>query len=425
MTFAALAMISSFVGLLVFGVPIVFSLGLSAVVGFLTADINMIVLTQRVISGTQVSALLAIPGFILAGELMVQGGLARKLVVLSEALIGHVRGGLGMVAVLSATLFAALSGSAPATTAAIGGIMIPEMEKRGYPKDFSTGLAAVTGPLGQMIPPSIPFIIWGALTGESITKLFLAGIVPGLLVTLGLIIYCYYFAGKLGVKSSGRSSFKQIMRALADSKWALMVPVIILGGIYGGIFTPTEASAVGVAYGLVVSLFIYREIGLKDLYPIILQAARTTAIVCFIIAMAASFGWLIARMQLPAIMAEKFLSLSDNPYVVLLLLNVLLFFVGMVMDTTAAMIILVGMLVVLGRNLGLDPIHLGAIVVINFAVGMASPPFGYTIFVGSAMTGLPIIDISRRMIPMLLIAGAVVLLMTYVPAIALFLPGLM
>jgi len=425
MTFAALAMVGSFVCFLVFGVPIVFSLGLAAVVGFLTADINMVVLTQRVIAGTQVSALLAIPGFILAGELMVQGGLAKKLVTLSETLIGHVRGGLAMVAVVSATLFAALSGSAPATTAAIGGIMIPEMEKRGYPKDFSTGLAAVTGPLGQMIPPSIPFIIWGALTGESITKLFLAGIIPGLMVTIGLIIYCYFFAVKLDIKSSKSSSFKQILSAFNDSKWALLVPVIILGGIYGGIFTPTEASAVGVAYGLVISLFVYREISYKDLYGIILQASKTTAIVCFIIAMAASFGWLVARMQLPGLMAERFLSLSDNPYVALFLLNMLLFFVGMVMDTTAAMIILVGMLVVLGKKLGLDPTHLGAIVVINFAVGMASPPFGYTIFVGSAMTGLTVLEISRRMIPMLFIAAAVVLLMTYIPQIALFLPNLM
>ncbi|MGA7278170.1 MAG: TRAP transporter large permease [Desulfocapsaceae bacterium] len=423
MTLAALAMVLSFVCLLIFGVPIVFSLGLAAVVGFLTADINTVVLTQRVIAGTQVSALLAIPGFILAGELMVQGGLARKLVTLSETLIGHVRGGLAMVAVVSATLFAALSGSAPATTAAIGGIMIPEMEKRGYPKDFSAGLAAVTGPLGQMIPPSIPFIIWGALTGESITKLFLAGIIPGLMITTGLIIYCYSIAKKLGVESLERSSFNTIIRALNDSKWALLVPVIILGGIYGGIFTPTEASAVGVAYGLVISLFVYREITYRDLYRIILQASKTTAIVCFIIAMAASFGWLVARMQLPGMMAEKFLSLSDNPYIALLLLNLLLFFVGMVMDTTAAMIILVGMLVVLGQKLGLDPTHLGAIVVINFAVGMASPPFGYTIFVSSAMTGLTVVQISKRMIPMLLIAAAVVLLMTYIPSIALYLPG--
>lgn len=422
---AAVIMVVVFVALLVFGVPIVFSIGLSAVVGFLATDINMVLLSQRVISGSLVYPLMAIPGFILAGELMVQGGLARKLVSFSDTLVRHVRGGLGMVAVLSATFFAALSGSAPATTAAIGGIMIPEMEKRGYPKDFSTAVAAVSGPLGQMIPPSIPFIIWGALSGASITRLFLAGIIPGLMVTTGLMIYCYFYARKHKIPSQERASAKEILSAFNQSKWALLVPVIILGGIYLGIFTPTEASAIAVAYGLIISLVVYKEIGLKDLPRILLQASRTTALVCFIIAMAASFGWLIARMQLPTKIAEQFLSLSSNPIIVLLLMNLLLFFVGMVMDTSAAMIILITTLIALGNNLGLSQIHLGAIVVINFAVGMASPPFGYTIFVGAGMTGLSVMQISRRMIPMLLIAAAVVLLMTYFPPIATFLPSLL
>jgi tripartite ATP-independent transporter DctM subunit len=426
MTATGLTIVLTFLLTLVGGVPIVFSLGLASVAGLWVADIDLIVLAQRMISGTQVFTLLAIPGFVLAGDLMLQGGLSTRLVKVCHALVRHVTGGLGMVTVLSATFFAAISGSAPATTAAIGGIMIPEMEKRGYKRDFATALATASGPIGQMIPPSIPMVIWGVVAEQSITKLFLAGVIPGVLVAAGLMIFCHVKARQLGLaKESRRSTARELADAFNEGKWALAAPVVILGGIYGGIFTPTEAAAVGVLYAFLVGTLIHREIKWKDIGPIVLKSMETTTIVCVIIASASAFGWLIAVEQIPTRMADAILSVSDNPIVILVMINLLLLFIGAVMDNIAAMIILGGVLTTVGAQLGLDPIHLGAIVVINFAIGMVTPPFGYSLFVGSAISGLSIEKITRALWPLILIEIVVLGLVTYVPAVSLALPSLM
>lgn len=258
MSETGLAIIVVFLVFMFGGLPIAITLGFASVVGLYVADIDMVVLAQRVISGTQSFTLLAIPGFIITGDLMMQGGLSSRLVRIFHTLVQHVTGGLGMVTVLSATFFAAISGSAPATTAAIGSIMIPEMEKEGYPKRFPTALATASGPIGQMIPPSIPMVIWGVVSEQSITKLFLAGIVPGVLIAIGLMIICYFYARKMGIGNTvRRATKKELFIAINDGKWALLAPFFILGGIYSGIFTPTEASAVGVTYALLVGLFIY------------------------------------------------------------------------------------------------------------------------------------------------------------------------
>lgn len=420
-----LAIVLTFLLTLVGGVPIVFALGLASVAGLLVADIDLIVLGQRMISGTQVFTLLAIPGFILAGDLMLHGGLSRRLVAVCLAFVRHVTGGLGMVTVLSATFFAAISGSAPATTAAIGGIMIPEMEKHGYKRDFATALATASGPIGQMIPPSIPMVIWGVVAEESITQLFLAGVVPGFLVAAGLMFVTYLNARRLGLaKDSRRSTARELGAALNEGKWALAAPVVILGGIYGGIFTPTEAAAVGVLYAFLVGVFIHREIGVRDLGRIVLKSMETTTIVCVIIAAASAFGWLVASEQIPTKLANAILAVSDNPVVILLMINLLLLFIGAVMDNIAAMIILGGVLVSVGAQLGLDPIHLGAIVVINFAIGMVTPPFGYSLFVGSAISGISVEKIARALWPLILVEIVVLGLVTYVPQVSLALPSL-
>ncbi|QPC44595.1 TRAP transporter large permease [Kaustia mangrovi] len=426
MTETGIALGLTFLALLVGGVPIVATLALATLVGLWYADIDFIVLAQRTIAGTQVFSLLAIPGFVLAGDLMMHGGLSARLVRLCQALVRHVTGGLGMVTVLSASFFAAISGSAPATTAAIGKIMIPEMEARGYRRNFSTALATASGPIGQMIPPSIPMVIWGVVSEESISQLFLAGIVPGILIAGGLMVWCWISARAMGLsRETRRSTGKELLAALNDAKWALGAPAVILGGIYGGIFTPTEAAAVGVFYGLVVGLFVHRELKVASLYAIILESMKTTAIVCFIIATASAFGWLIALEQLPIALADAILSVSDNPIVILLMLNVALLVIGAVMDNIAAMIILGGVLTAIGSQLGLDPIHLGALVVINFAIGMATPPFGYSLFVGSAISKLSIEQISRALWPMLLIQIAVLMAVTYIPEVTLALPSLL
>lgn len=425
MSITAAALAISFFGSLLLGLPIVFALGLASIIGLWFADIDIIILAQRAVAGTQVFTLLAIPGFVLAGDLMMRGGLSRRLVRICQALVCHVTGGLGIVTVLSATIFAAISGSAPATTAAIGGVMIPEMEKRGWRRDFATALATASGPIGQMIPPSIPMVIWGVIAEESILQLFLAGVVPGLTIAAGLMVLCYFAARreKIGADVS-KATFVELKAALKDGIWALAAPVVILGGIYGGVFTPTEAAAIGATYALIVGLFVYREIKVQDLFGIIAGAMKTTTIVTAIIAMASAFGWLVAIEQLPGQIAEAILGVSDNPIVILLMINVFLLLIGAVMDNIAAMIILGGVLMKIGAQLGLDPIHLGAIVVINFAIGMATPPFGYSLFVGSAISGLSIEQISRPLWAMLGVKIVVLGLVTYVPWFTLALPSL-
>ncbi|MCD1644682.1 TRAP transporter large permease [Aurantimonas coralicida] len=423
MTATAWALLLVFAGGLFTGVPIAIAIGLAAAVGIYMADFPWVILSQRVIAGTQVFSLLAIPGFVLTGDLMMHGGLSRRLVAVGQALVRHITGGLGMVTVISATFFAAISGSAPATTAAIGGIMIPEMEKRGWRRDFSASLATASGPIGQMIPPSIPMIIWGVVAEESIGKLFLAGIIPGILIACGLMGVCYVTARRSGIMTNEkRATWKELRSALNQGKWSLAAPVVILGGIYGGVFTPTEAAAVGVVYALVVGLLIHRELRPRDLPSIVRRSMRTSTIVCFIIATAAAFGWLVTVEQLPGTIAGIILGLSDNPIIILLMINVFLLFIGAVMDNIAAMIILGGILTAMGANLGLDPTHLGAIVVINLAIGMATPPFGYSLFVGSAISGVPIETMTKTLWPMLLVMFFVLALVTYVPWITLAIP---
>ena len=425
MTETGIILLAAFATLLFGGIPIVFALGIAAAIGLWVSDIDLVVVVQRTVSGTQSFSLLAVPGFILAGELMFRGGLSRRLIRMCYSLVARFRGGLGMVLVLSATFFAAISGSAPATTAAIGKIMIPEMEKRGYDRSFATALATASGPIGQMIPPSIPMIVWGVISETSITRLFLSGVIPGLLIALGLMFLSFLTDLRSKRKAEkGTTDFAEIRAAFKDGLWALMAPVIILGGIYGGVFTPTEASAIGVVYGFIVGMFVYKEMTWAELPGIILTAMKTTTVVIFVIATAGIFGWLVTMEDLPNVIAEGFFGISDNPIVILLMINALLLFIGAIMDNIAAMLILGAVLISLGQQLGLDPTHLGAIVVINFAVGMATPPFGYSLFVGAAISGLSVERISMSLWPMLVVQLIVLALLTFVPPIALFLPNL-
>jgi len=413
-----------FAFLLLLGVPIVFAIGISSVVAMWILDIDIVMLAQRMIAGTQSFALLAIPGFILAGDLMTKGGISAHLIKVSNRMVRHITGGLGMVSVLSSMFFACLSGSAPATTATIGSIMIPEMGKRGYPKRFSTALASSVGPLGQIIPPSIPFIVWGVISEVSITRLFLSGVVPGVLDGLTYMVVCYFYARRLGLTSEPRASLQDLVRVAWQAKWALFAPVIILGGIYGGIFTPTEASMVAVAYAFVIGVFVHKEVRIRELGPVVIQSMRTTTLVMFIVATASAFGWLLAYERVPSQVVEVILSVSDNKIVILLMLNITLLLIGAVMDNLAAMIILAPLLMKLGIQLHLDPIQLGTIVVINFAVGMETPPLGYSLFVASAISGLSIEEIAKGMLPFFLVDFGMLMLVTFMPWASLWLPTL-
>ncbi len=400
-------------------VPLAFSLGLATILALWTADIDTMIFAQRLVSGTQSFSLLAIPFFILAGDLMTAGGISRRLVGFAEVLVRHRTGGLGMVAVLASAFFAALSGSAPATTAAIGAIMIPEMQKRGYSRAFATALAVAGGIIGPMLPPSIPMVVWGVMSETSISQLFLAGIVPGLLLAAGLMALCWRHARKHKIPTQPRATRIEIWRAFNAAKWALCGPVVVLGGIYGGIVTPTEAAIVAAVFALVLGFGVYRELNIHNIMPVTRGSLKTMTMVMFIIALANGFGWMIAFERVPMQVTSALEQFSDQPALYLLMINALLLVIGCVMDNLAAMIVLASFLVPIGEQLGMDPVQFGAMVAINFTIGMATPPFGYTIFVGAAISGLSIGQIARPLLPMLGVMIAVLLLVAFVPAVTL------
>lgn len=420
----AIILISGLFVLLTIGVPFAFSLGIVTIIGLWMADFDQMILVQRLLAGSTVNSLIAIPGFILAGDLMTQGGLSSRLVRIASLLFGHLSGGLSISTVAAGTFFGAISGSAPATTAAVGSMMINELEKQGYNRGYSAALATSIGPLGQLIPPSIPMIIWGVLAEESISKLFLAGVIPGLLAALGFCLVSILYAKKQGIPKQEKAPAKLIFEALKNGFWALMAPVIILGGIYGGIFTPTEASIVGSLYSLLIGLYVYRDLSWKKIPAILISSLKTTTVIMYIIIVAYGFAWVIASEQIPSQISSALLSLTDNPIILLLLINILLLLLGAVMDTVSAMVILSGVLITIGQQIGIDPIQLGAMVVINFAVGMVTPPLGYSLFVASSISGLKIETVVKHLGPFLLVLFTVVLLVAYVPALTLWLPNL-
>jgi len=405
--------------MLLLRVPLAFALGLSTIAALWAADIDQMIFAQRMVSGTQSFSLLAIPFFILAGDLMTAGGISRRLVGLADVLVRHRTGGLGMVAVLAAAFFAALSGSAPATTAAIGAIMIPEMEKRGYSRAFATALAVAGGIIGPMLPPSIPMVVWGVMSETSISQLFLAGIVPGVLLAAGLMALSWRHARKHGITPQPKASRGEVWRAFNSAKWALLGPVLVLGGIYGGIVTPTEAAIVAAVFALVLGFGVYRELNRENIVSVTLNSLKTMTIVMFIIALANGFGWVIAFERIPMEVANALEPFADQPALYTLMLNGVLLAIGCVMDNLAAMVVLSSFLVPIGDQLGMDPVQFGAMVAINFTIGMATPPFGYTIFVGAAISGLSIRKIARPLAPMLGVMLAVLLLVAFVPPVTL------
>ena len=414
-----------FAVLLVCGVPFAIALLLTAAAVLLVADIEPVLLAQTLIGGTQSFSLLAIPFFMLAGEIMSAGGMSQKLINVADVLVRHLRGGMGHVTVVSACIFAAISGSAPATTAAIGTIMIPAMIAKGYGKGFATALAVSAGVLGPLIPPSIAAVIWGVIAEQSIARLFMAGVGPGLLLAAGLMALTFLHARKHEIPRQPRASFREVGTALREGVWALATPLVVLGGIYGGAFTPTEAAIVACVYSLLVGTFIERKINFGNLPDLIVRAMRITAMVMFIIAASGGFGWLVAQEQLALKLASWLSASITQGWVMLLVVNLFLFVICSVMDEIAVVVILGPLFIALANKFGIDPIHFGAIIVTNVAIGMAAPPIGYCLFVGMAISGLSLTAVSRAIWPMVLLMLGVLMLTTYVPAFSLWLPGLM
>ncbi len=421
----ALMLFGLFVLFVVIGVPIGFALGSAGVLGLVLMDINFMMFSQTLITGIDNFALLAIPLFVLFGAILERSRISQSLIELADELIGFLTGGLAVGTVLSSMIFATASGSGPATVAAIGSITIPEMEKRGYSRSFSMGVAASAGALGPIIPPSIPFIIYGVVTEESILRLFLAGLGAGLLFALLFIVYSIYRAHREHIPRTGtKPSLRRVARATYKARYALGAPIIVLGGIYAGIFTPTEAGAVGCLYALCVGFFFERTLTIKSCIECFKEGAKNSAMIMFVIASAGLLAWLMAAGRVPAAVTDLMLELSVNKYVFLLLVNLLFLIIGSLLDTPAAIVIIAPLLEPIAVQLVIDPIHLGAIIVVNFVIGYITAPFGYNLFVVKSITGRSMGEVSMSVLPFLFISLIGLMIITYIPQVALFLPRL-
>lgn len=414
----------SFFLIMLIGAPIMTALGLSAALALQSGERSLLIVVQMAFQSLDSFSLMAVPFFILAGHLMQSGGVARRLVQLANAFVGWIRGGLGAVAVLTSLLFATVSGSSSATTAAIGSVLIPEMEKKGYPRSFAASVAASSGELGAIIPPSIPMIVYALTANVSVGSLFIAGILPGILITVSLILTVCIIARIQGFDAVSAISLndwsKGVLVALKDATLALMMPVIILGGIYGGLFTATEASCIAVLYGLFLGMFVYKEIKLKNLLGIFARAAVMSSIILLIVAFAAVFAYLLTINQMPQRVAAALGSITTNPIVFLLLVNAMLFIVGMFIEALAAILIIVPILAPISVSFGIDPVHFGMIVITNLAVGMVTPPVGVNLFVVCEVAQLKMHQLARYLVIFLAVLVVDILIISYVPAISTF-----
>ena len=405
--------------LMLLGVPFAFGIGIVVAISLLISGIEPMLMPQSMVAGTQSFSLLAIPFFMLAGELMTAGGLSARLVKVADVFVRHLTGGLGHVTVVAATVFAAISGSAPATTAAIGAIMIPAMAARGYDKGFATALAVSAGILAPLIPPSIAFVIWGVIAEQSISRLFSAGIIPGLIMAFGLSIVCWVHARRHKIPVQKRASLSEIRSALRDGIWALLAPAIVLGGIYGGVFTPTEAAVVSCVYAILVGMFIEKRLKIADIGPIVWRSLKITSIVMAIIMFSTGFGILVAQEQLAPKLAAWLSANIEQKWIMLLVLNIAFFLLAAVMDEIAIMVVLGPLLIAIANSFQIDPIHFGTIIVTNVAIGMAAPPIGYCLFVGMAISGLKLSEVASKIWPFVSIMLVVLMLVTYVPGFSL------
>ena len=412
--------------LFVAGVPIAIAVGLSGLLAiWLGSDIPLTVILQRQFTAVDSFPLMAIPFFILAGTLMEAGGISKRLVQFGNALIGHATGGLAIVSIVASMFFAAISGSTVATVAAIGMVLIPAMKARGYRPSFAGAVQASAGNLGIIIPPSIAMVVYGVATNTSISAMFIGGFLPGFLMTGSLMLVAYLICKKRGYLGGKKSTLRELVSAFRESILALLMPIIILGGIYGGIFTPTEAAAVAVAYAFIIGTFVYKELNLKKITELLGRSVITTAGIMFLIATAGLFAWILTRINAPKMIAEFFLTYASNKYVFLLYINVILFIVGMFFETTAANVILAPLLAPIAIGFGIDPIHFGLIMIVNLAVGMCTPPLGVNLFVACQIADIRVDEIIPAVIPFLLILILDILIISYVPAIVTWLPGLL
>ena len=416
----------SFVLLLLIGTPIAFCLGVASFATVLYLGIPPLIVFQRLNAGISAFALMAIPFFIYAGDLMVRGGIAARLVALAGSLVGHFRGGLGQVNIAASTLFGGISGSAVADASAIGGLMIPQMKARGYGVDYAVNITVTSAIIALMIPPSHNMIIYSISAGGqiSIADLFTAGILPGLLLAVGLMVAAYAVALRRGYPTEAFQGMRAVAAMFVAAVPGIILIGIIFGGVRSGVFTATESSCIAIVYAILVTLLIYHSMGFKDFVEATLGAVKTTAMVLLVIGTAAAFGWLLAYLRVPAQMIAFMQSLTDSPLLIFLLLNVLLLFLGAFMDMSPLIIITTPIFLPVVQAYGMDPVHFGVILVLNLGIGLCTPPVGSVLFVGCAVAGIPIWQAIRTIWPFYTAAIVVLLLVTYIPGLSLWLPHL-
>jgi tripartite ATP-independent transporter DctM subunit len=417
---------SFFLILLAVGIPIAFVLGISSVIYLWKTQMPYVLVSQRVFVGLDNFLILAVPLFILAGKLMNASGITRRLIDFFYIIIGHIRGGLAYVNIIASVFFAGITGAGAADTAAIGSIMIPAMKKEGYSPEYSGAVTAISSTIGPTIPPSIAMVVYGAMAETSIAKLFLAGFIPGLLLGFAQLLVAGYFAKrqKFPVRQKVLS-MRTVTQGFFNTILAILMPIILLGGILSGIFTPTEAAGVAVLYALIVGFFIYRELKVSSFIKILYETSVLTGTILIILAMAHLFGWILAAETVPEIIANAMTSLTKNPIVILLLINLLLLFLGTIMETLAAIILMTPILLPLAQSIGLDPIHFGIIMTVNLNIGLATPPLGVCLLVASPIADVSLEKIALSAVPFLLASIVVLFVISYVPQLVLFLPNLL
>lgn len=420
----AVVLLGSFAVLMLIGMPVAYAMGLSALIGALWIDIPIDAVMIQIAAGVNKFSLLAIPFFVLAGAIMAEGGMSRRLVAFAGVLVGFIRGGLSLVNILASTFFGAISGSSMADTASIGSVLIPEMAKKGYPREFATAVTVSGSVQAILIPPSHNAIIYSLAAGGSISiaALFVAGVLPGLLLGLTLATLCLYIAKKKNFPRGERIPLRQALKICVDALWGLMTMFIILGGILSGVFTATESASVAVIWAFFVTMFIYRDYKWRDLPKLMHRTVKTLTIVMILIGFAAAFGYIMTLMQIPQQITNAFTSVSNQPWIILLMINVLLLFLGTLMDMAPLILIMTPILLPVVTSIGVDPVHFGMIMMVNLGMGLITPPVGAVLFVGAAIGKVPIERVTKALFPffgaMLFVLGMV----TYVPAVSLWLP---
>ena len=412
--------------LMALGMPVAISLGLSSMLTILFfADDSLASLSIKLYETSEHYTLMSIPFFILAGTMMSTGGVAKRMVRFAVAAVGHLRGGLAIASVLACTLFAAVSGSSPATVVAIGSIVIAGMVRSGYPKAFAAGVICNAGTLGILIPPSIVMVVYASVTELSVGRMFMAGILPGLLLSGMLAAAVWWRAGKLTLTRTERAGSRELLIAFKDSIWGLALLVIIMGGIYGGVFTPTEAAAVAAVYATFIAIFVYRDIGVRQLPGVLMDSGKTTVMLMFIVANALLFAHVLTTERIPQTIAEHIVAAGMAPWMFLLVVNLILLVAGNFMEPTGIILILAPIFFPIAAHLGIDPIHLGIIMVVNMEIGMVTPPVGLNLFVTSGITGMSLVQVTRAALPWLSVLLVFLMMVTYIPQISLVLPQLL